>query len=163
MTPGDERSAMQWALMAIGRRMHTTHEISAGLSKRGFADEVVGKVVRELVRAGYLNDLDFARTWVTSRSVHQMHGRLRLLRDLKQKGVPDEISGPVLEESFPHEDEVDIAIKAAEKKRRSMRVAGKGAGLKGRAALYRHLRSRGFTSRVISAALAGISFEEDSS
>ena len=171
MTPEDKKSARQWALRALGRRMHTAHEIRAGLSKRDFADEAVSSVVEELVRVGYINDLDFARTWVTSRSVHQLHGRLRLLRDLRQKGVPDEIAESVLKDSFPDEDEVVIAKKAAEKKIRTMRATGKAAGraagrasgAKGRDALYRHLRSRGFTTRAISLAMAGISFKEDSS
>ena len=156
MTPEDKKSARQWALRALGRRMHTAHEIRAGLSKRDFTDEVVSSVVEELVRVGYINDLDFARTWVTSRSVHQLHGRLRLLRDLKQKGIPGEIAESVLKESFPDEDEVIIAIKAAEKKTRTMRAAGRTTGAKSRDALYRHLRSRGFTTRAISIAMDGI-------
>ena len=167
MTLEDKKSIRQWALRALGRRMHTAYEIRAGLSKRGFADEAVSSVVEELVRVGYINDLDFARAWVTSRSVHQLHGRLRLLRDLRQKGVPDEVAESVLKESFPDEDEVVIAIKAAEKKMRTLkatgRTAAKATGAKGRDALYRHLRSRGFTTRAISLAMAGISFEEDPS
>ena len=163
MTPEDKKSARQWALRALGRRMHTAYEVRAGLLKRDFTDDTVSSVVEELVRKGYINDIDFARTWVTSRSVHQLHGRLRLLRDLKQKGIPDEIAESVLRESFTDEDEVIIAIKAAEKKTRTMRASGRTTGAKSRDALYRHLRSRGFTTSVISLAMAGISFEEDSS
>ena len=167
MTQSDSKSARQWALRALGRRMHTAYEIRAALSRRGFADDVVGSVVEELARKGYIDDLQFAQVWVTSRSVHQLHGRLRLQRDLRQKGVPDDIAESVLRDSLPDEDEVAIAIKAAEKKLRTMRsigrTAGRATGAKGRDALYRHLRSRGFTTRVISLAMAGFTFEEDSS
>jgi SOS response regulatory protein OraA/RecX len=147
--------------------MHTAYEIRAALSRRGFGDDVVRSVVEELARQGYIDDLQFAQVWVTSRSVHQFHGRLRLQRDLRQKGVPDEIAESVLKDSLPDEDEVAIAIKAAERKLRTMRSIGRGdgraTGIKGRDALYRHLRSRGFTTRVISLAMAGLTFEEDSS
>lgn len=171
MTQSDSKSARQWALRALGRRMHTAYEIRAALSRRGFADDVVRNVVEELARQGYIDDLQFAQVWVTSRSANQLHGRLRLQRDLRQKGVPDEIAESVLRDSLPDEDEVAFAIKAAEKKLRALRssgrsigrTAGKATGIKGRDALYRHLRSRGFTTRVISLALDGLTFEEDSS
>lgn len=161
-----KKSARQWALKALGRRMHTSHEIRASLSRRGFVDEIVESVVEDLSRLGYINDLDFARTWVSSRSVRQLHGRLRLLKDLKLKGVPDDLAQQVLDELLPDEDEVTIAIKAAEKKLRTLRgigkTPGKAMGAKKRESLYRYLRSRGFTTQVISLAMAGFTFEEDS-
>lgn len=167
MTQNDRKSARQWALRALGRRMHTTHEIRAALSRRDFGDDVIGSVLGELGRQGYIDDLHFARIWVTSRSTHQLHGRLRLLRDLRQKGIPDEIAESVIRDALPDDEEVAIAIKAAEKKLRAMRsvgrAAGRAAGAKGRDALYRHLRYKGFTTRVISLAMAGFTFEEDSS
>ncbi|MCJ7498771.1 regulatory protein RecX [bacterium] len=171
MTGSSHKSARQWALRALGRRMHTVYEIRAALSKRDFAEDVVESVVEGLARQGYIDDLNFAQIWVASRSVNQLHGRLRLLKDLRQKGIPDEIIESVLRDSFPDEDEAAIAIKAAEKKLRVLRssgrsirgAAGKTAGVKGREALYRYLRSRGFTTRAISLAMNGVSFEEDSS
>ena len=167
MTGGDNKSARQWALRALGRRMHTAYEIRAALSRRGYTDDVAGSVVDEMARQGYIDDLQFARVWVKSRSVHQSHGRLRLLRDLRQKGIPDEMAESVIKDSLPDEDEVHIAKKAAERKLRTMRSMGRAAdrsrGKKGRDALYRHLRSRGFTTRVISLAMADLTFEEDPS
>ena len=164
MTQGSNKSARQWALRALGRRMHTVYEIRTALSKRGFADDVIEAVVEELARQGYIDDLNFAQIWVASRSVHQLHGRFRLLKDLRQKGIPDEITESVLRDSFPEKDEVAIAIKAAEKKLRALRssgrsvgrAAGRTTGAKGRDAIYRHLRSKGFTTRVIGLAMDGI-------
>ena len=163
MGQDDRKSARQWALKALGRRMHTTHEVRTALSKRGYEIDTVGSVLEELGRQGYIDDLHFTRVWVTSRSANQLHGRLRLLRDLRQKGVPDEMVESVIRESLPDEEEAAIAIKAAEKKHRTMRAAGRVSGTKSRDALYRHLRSRGFTTRAISLAMAGFTFEEDSS
>jgi len=163
MTRDSNKEARQRALRALGRRMHTVYEIRAVLSKRGFTDDVVESVVQELARQGYIDDLNFAQIWVASRSVNQLHGRLRLLKDLRQKGIPDAIIESVLRDSFPDEDEVAIARKAAEKKRRTMTAAGRATGAKSRDAVYRHLRSRGFTTRVISLAMDDLNFEEDPS
>ena len=167
MDQEDKKSARQWALKALGRRMHTAHEIKTGLSRRGFPDEIAGDVVDDLSGKGYINDLDFTRAWVTSRSVHQMHGRLRLLRDLSLKGIPKEMAEQVLKEQLPDEDEVAIATRAAEKKLRTIRAGGRSTGstmgAKSRERIYRYLRSRGYTTRVISLAMAGFTFEEDPS
>jgi regulatory protein len=152
MTTDSNKSARQWALRALGRRMHTVYEISVSLSKRGFADDVVENLVEELAGQGYIDDLNFARMWVASRSAHQFHGRLRLLKDLRQKGIPDEIIDSVLGESCSDKDEAVVAIKAIEKKRRTLKTTG----AKGRDALYRHLRSKGFTTRAISLAMDGL-------
>lgn len=158
MVKSDVRSAMRWALRALGRRMHTAYEIRESLRKRGFGEDVVGSVVEELSGQGYIDDHQFTRTWVKSRSEHQLHGRLRLLRDLRRKGVPDEIAESVLADALPEEDEVAIAVRAARKKQRTLNKTG----IQGRDALYRHLSSRGFTAGVISLALAVFTFEEDS-
>lgn len=158
MSEGEMRSARGWALRALGRRMHTEFEIRESLKKRGFGEGVAGSVVEELAAQGYLDDHQFSMTWVKSRSLHQLHGRLRLLRDLRRKGVPDEIAESVLAETLSREEEVALAVKAARKKQRTL---GK-TGLQGRDALYRHLSSRGFAAGVISQALAVFTFEEES-
>jgi regulatory protein len=136
--------------------MHTVHEIRAGLKKRGFRAEVAEEVVAEMVRLKYVDDRQFANIWISSRVAVRLHGRLRLARDLKQKGVPEEIIREAMVQSLTVEEEVNCARKAAEKKARTLR----SRGVKARAALYRHLSSRGFTADVVRAALAAVDIEE---
>ena len=96
-------------------------------------------------RLGDYYDLEFVRAWVSARSTHQLHGRMRLLSDLRKKGISPEVAGPVIDDCLGFDQEVAIARKAAEKKYRTLRVSG----MKGRDAVYRYLRSRGFSSRII--------------
>ena len=154
----DRSSAWRWALRALTRRMHTVHEIQTGLRKRGFHQEVIESVVDELLVLKYLDDQQFAQTWISSRSATRLHGRLRLARDLKQKGVSEVVVQDAMDRSLTADEELAYARKAAEKKARALRTAGKATGLKARAALYRHLSSRGFTGNVVHAALVGIEF-----
>lgn len=157
MQPGEDvASARRWALRALTRRMHTVHEIRAGLKKRGFTAEVAEEVVAEMIRLKYVDDRQFANIWISSRVAVRLHGRLRLARDLKQKGVPEEIIREAMVQSLTVEEEVNCARKAAEKKVRTLR----SGGVKARAALYRHLSSRGFTADVVRAAMADIDLEE---
>ena len=76
-----------------------------------------------------------------------------------------EMAEQVLKELLPYEVEVAIATRAAEKKLRTMKTGGKttgsDVGAKSRERVYRYLRSRGYTTRVISLAMAGFTFEED--
>jgi regulatory protein len=152
--------------------MHTVHEIRTGLKKRGFEHDVIEGVLTQFIDLKYLDDGQFAQSWISSRSAVRLHGRHRLARDLKQKGVSEEIVREAMERSLTLEDELTYARKAAEKKLRTLiaigkttgkasgkatgRAAKRATGPKVRAALYRHLSSRGFTADVVRAALNDI-------
>lgn len=157
MADGDLKTARSLALRALGRRMHTTWEIRSTLSRRGYKDDTIECVVVELTTLAYLDDLEFAKAWVSSRSVHQLHGRRRLLSDLRKKGISSEVAESAVNDRLGFEDELLVARKAAEKKHRTLRVKG----TKGRDAVYRYLRSRGFSSRIISLAVSDLVFEEE--
>ncbi len=157
-------SARSWALRALTRRMHTVHEIRAGLQKRGFGQDVIENLLTQFIELKYLDDDQFAQSWISSRSAGRLHGRFRLARDLKQKGVSETIIREAMERSLTVEDELIYARKAAEKKVRTLIATGKitgkapggATGLKARASLYRHLSSRGFTADVVRATLNDI-------
>lgn len=159
MTSESRKPAMQWALRALGRRMHTSHELRTALSRRGFDEDVIRSVLGELEADGYIDDLNFARVWVQSRSANMLHGPMRLLKDLRQKGVTEAMARSVLRETLSGEEEAALALKAAARKRRTIETTG----IRGKSALYRYLRSRGFTSQAINQVLAEFTFEEDPS
>jgi len=115
MTDTASRSAKQWALKTLARRMHTEQEIQRGLTERGWPSDTVKMVVDELKGTGFIDDTRFAEIWVTSRSERKLHGRFRLLRDLQDKGVEEEIARSVIQEFLPREKEITIARKAAQK------------------------------------------------
>lgn len=133
--------------------MHTVREIRTGLKKRGFQDSVIEEVLEQLVDLKYLDDAQFAQAWIQGRSAVRLHGRLRLTRDLKQKGVAGKIIREVMEQCLTMDDELANARKAAEKKLRLLNSTGKNMGSKAREALYRHLSSKGFTADIVRAAV----------
>jgi regulatory protein len=153
------RMARQWALKALARRMHTAQEIERGLAERGWPSETVRGVVDDLRKDGYLDDLQFAETWVSGRSEGRLHGHFRLLRDLLARGVEENVARNVIQRLLPKEKEVILAKKAAEKKARSMRTLD----IRAVAALQRHLKSKGFSSEVVREVLSGYVNEESRS
>ena len=159
MTDATSRSARQWALKTLARRMHTAQEIERGLAERGWPSCTVERIVDDLKERGYIDDAKFAEMWVASRSERRLHGRFRLLRDLLAKGVEEGIATAVIQDLLPREREVAIARKAAEKRARTLKVSG----IRAAAALQRHLRSKGFNAQVIQAVLSDFPVKEDPS
>lgn len=153
------RMARQWALKALARRMHTAQEIERGLAERGWPSETVKGVVDDLRKDGYINDLQFAELWVSSRSEGRLHGHFRLLRDLLAKGVEENLAKSVIQRVLPREKEMTLARKAAEKKTRSMKTFD----IRAMASLQRHLKSKGFQSEVVREVLSGYINKENRS
>lgn len=159
MTPADEKAAKQWAIKALTRRMHTVREIEKGLSRRGWDTETIRGVLDNLRSLGYLDDAKFAEVWVATRSDRRLHGPLRLLADLRARGVEDETAEAAVRTHLPASKEVDLARRAAARKKATLR----DTGIRASAAMHRHLMSRGFSPGAIREALADIRFEEEES
>lgn len=153
----NHRSAYLWAVRALGRRMHSQSEIRSGLVKRGFGDKVVSDVIDELTEKAYLDDSVFASQWIRARSENRGYGRIRIYHELRKKGVDTELAQTTMEACLPPERECDIARQAADSRLKKI----KKEGVRKKAALYRYLESRGFTSQAIWSALKEISFEEE--
>lgn len=144
----DTRDAYRWASRALGRRMRSVREIESALDQRGYSFDVIAHVTGDLADKGYLDDLKFASDWVRSRSVNRGYGRIRLSHELRGKGVAEEIARKVLDQYLSTAGEMEIARSTLRKKLRGLRD-----GKKGKPALHRFLRGRGFTSEAIWGAL----------
>jgi regulatory protein len=137
--------------------MHTAREIEKGLAKQDWPQATIDQVVDDLKRQGYLDDMKFAEAWVADRCERRLQGPFRLLGDLLSRGVEESTARMVIERLLPKEREMVLAGKAAEKKYRTI----KGSGVRAKAALHRHLTSRGFQHEVIRSVLSGFPFEEE--
>ena len=151
------RSAYLWAVRALGRRMRSESEIRTGLVKRGFEDNIVSDVIGELTEKAYLDDSAFTSQWIRARSENRGYGRIRIYHELKQKGIDPEVAQSAMEVCLPPERECDIARQTADRRLKKIRKEG----IRKKAALYRYLESKGFTSQAIWSALKEISFEEE--
>ena len=157
MTRTSDGSAKQWALRALARRMHTTREVERGLARRGWSHVTIEGVLGYLKELGYLDDAKFAETWVTGRSMIKFHGPLCLLKDLQARGIEEETARTAIQRLLPRSREMELARRAAERKRQTIRESG----IRAVAAMHRHLRSRGFSADVIQTVVSEIPFEED--
>jgi len=106
-TPGSladlqqEADPAQAARTIVLRRLtaapRTYAQLRDGLLERGFEMSVITEVLDRYVEVGLVNDTEFAQMWVRSRHVTRGNARSVLRRELRDKGVPDDIANEALQ------------------------------------------------------------------
>ncbi len=130
-------------LLAV--RARSRLELRRQLLRKGEPAPLVDLVLDRLERAGYLDDADFARQFVRSRSLMRGMSRRRVQQELAKRGVPRDLAEPAIAEVFAEEgvDEYAAVERLARKKLPSL---GKLDPAARRRRLYAFLSRRGFES-----------------
>jgi regulatory protein len=84
------------ALRYLDYRPRSQAELKQRLSRRGFDDETVAAVIASLQEQGLVDDLAFARFWAENRQAFSPRSRWLVRRELRAKGVTDEVMARVL-------------------------------------------------------------------
>jgi len=136
----------QVALKHIAVRARTTHEVRQTLTRRGYASREVAAVIARLTAARYLDDADFARTWVSKRARRGAAAPARLARELRTKGIAAAEIAAALRALQEDWDPAEAAGEAAKRKLKSLQ--GLSAPVT-RRRLAAFLDRRGFTPEII--------------
>ncbi|KPK56502.1 MAG: hypothetical protein AMS21_12685 [Gemmatimonas sp. SG8_38_2] len=140
-----QRRAIDAALNFLAYRQRTGHEVRRKLASRGFSEPTIEAAMQRLAAVGLVDDGAFVGAYVRDRIAHRPMGVRRMIQELFVKGVPREVSVPVIEEVFrdEHTDERALAERVVEKKRLTLATrVGDQAALRRR--LRDHLIRRGF-------------------
>src|SRR5436190_14490820 len=91
-----ESELYEYAVGALARRMRSVAELKRLLRQRVEADTEVGQtlvelIIRRLKDQGYLNDAKYAAAYSSYRKNNEKFGRMRVITDLKVKGVHGEV------------------------------------------------------------------------
>ena len=111
-----------YRLLTYRPRSHA--ELEQKLRERGFDKAVIEAVLADLERLGYINDRQFAGQWAASRLRLKGSGRRRIEQELRRKGISQEVIREAVAEAVSADDEWEAAVKAAEKKLRTMQSVG---------------------------------------
>jgi regulatory protein len=136
------KRALDGALRFLAARPRSEAEVRQRLLRRGLPHDIVVETIGRLHEYGYVDDAEFSRFWVESRSGANPRGRIAVRRELRSKGVDQETVETAVE-GLPEERS---ARKAARKKLPSLR------GLEYpdfRTRLTGYLVRRGFTYDVV--------------
>ncbi len=129
--------AFDTAVHYLSYRPRSTQEVRRHLVKKEVPDTLAADVLERLRQRGYVDDMEFARYWISNRDRFKPIGERALKYELRQKGIDDEIVDALVAEV----DEEDSAYRAAQTRMSRYRGTTRR--------LFRHklsamLRRRGF-------------------
>ena len=104
------------AINFLSYRPRSSAEIRKNLRKYEVPELCIEPTIERLEKNGFLNDADFARSWVENRNTFRPRGGRALRVELRQKGLSDELIQTTLDEMVNEEELVYSAgIKKAKK------------------------------------------------
>ena len=93
----------------LGVRMRSERELRQRLLQKGFPEDAVDETITVFRRVHLLDDAEFARQWVRDRLRLRPRSSAFLRRELRAKGVADDIIVRILSEAFEEKEDIDVA------------------------------------------------------
>lgn len=94
-------------LNLLSYRMRSEWEVTAYLQRKECPDVYIEQICGKLRTLGYLNDEDFARSWVANRRALKPISRRKLAQELQQKRISRQIIDAVLRDDQHAVDEME--------------------------------------------------------
>lgn len=135
-----------WALRALGGRAYSTGELREKLRTHAARLEDIEGVLAHLKEAGYLDDRRFAENYAAARLENQGFGKLRVLRDLRQRRVAGKLASDVADRTYDGKEELELVDQFLKRKYRGKQLGPFLADEKNLAAAFRRLRYAGFSA-----------------
>jgi regulatory protein len=144
-----EEELYEYAVGALARRMRTVAELKRLLRQKVEAETEFGKtlvelIIRKLKDQGYLNDAKYAAAYSSFRRDNEKFGRMRVVTDLKVKGVHGDVIDQAVSAAFDEVNEEKQAHAYLHRKR-----LAKPTDHKQSARIFRQLVRAGFRSKTI--------------
>jgi regulatory protein len=116
----DEQALYQYAVEALGRRMRSVAELKrlmrGRVARQADGEALIERVVERLKQQRYLNDANYAAAYLSFRMENEKFGRLRVVQDLKARGVHAEVIGEAVRAAYEGVDEAQLARQFLERK-----------------------------------------------
>lgn len=156
----DEQSLYDYAVGALGRRMRTVAELKRLMRNRVLhqpnGELLVEVVVARLKEHRYLNDTAYAAAYSSFRKENERFGSIRVVRDLRAKGVHPEVIEQAVKTVYADVNQEQLARDFLAHKRVAAPADQKQA-----ARIFRMLARAGFATRVIIAILKKWNVEDE--
>jgi regulatory protein len=146
-----EAELYDYAVGALARRMRSVAELKRLLRNRVEPDTEFGKTLVELIvvrlkNQGYLNDAKYAAAFSSYRRDNEKFGRIRVVNDLKAKGVHVDVIEKAVSSVYDDVKEENLARAYLRRKRLQK---PKDKDQKQTARIFRQLMRAGFASKTI--------------
>jgi len=90
--------AYSLTLAYVARRLRSEWELHDYFRRKDIDEDAGELIIERLRNFGYVNDLNFARSWTDNRRAIKPVSKRRLNQELRQKHVPDDVIQQILEE-----------------------------------------------------------------
>ncbi len=160
-----EAELYDYAVGALARRMRSVAELKRLLRNRVEADTEIGKTLVELIVVrlkdqGHLNDAKYAAAFSSYRRDNEKFGRMRVVNDLKAKGVHGDVIEKAVSSVYDEVKEESLAREYLRRKR-LQKPKDNGKDQKQAARIFRNLMRAGFGAKTIFTILKKWDVEEE--
>ena len=145
------------ALNCIKNRFRSEFELRSLLEKKEYPEEYIDKAINRLLKDGYLNDREFARSYINNQMVTTSNGPHRIEKDLFDKKIDSNIISDEIS-LFSEEEQIDRINKLIVKKIKINHSRG-GSVLKQK--IFNDLKLLGYDSYIINKILNNYDFSND--
>lgn len=142
----DAEGLWAYSLKLLGSRAQTVSEVRTKLSRRAENEADIEPTLAKLREYGYLNDTKFAESFATWRKDNEGFGRMRVLRDLRQRRVAPTVADNAVTQAFEGSDEVAEIEAYLARKFRNTNLGALLQDQKKLQSVYRRLRYAGYGS-----------------
>ncbi|WP_025730241.1 recombination regulator RecX [Atopobacter phocae] len=144
------------SLRYLSRRLRTEKEVEHYLMKEEVEERAIAQVMARLIKTGYLNDLEYAKSFVRTELVTASKGPGMIKQKLREKKV----SPAFIEEAlllYELDDQVEIGWHLAEKYQRRL---NKQSLREAKQKVTEHLMTKGFASAIITIIQERLNWDE---
>ena len=106
----------QRAFRYLGRRLLSEKELRIKLKQKKYDENIIDEIIKYLKGKNYLNDMEFANLFSNENIQNKFWGKNKIKAELMKRGVSSEIISQVLAEKFSEENDLQNAVRLAEKK-----------------------------------------------
>ncbi len=137
--------AKEKGFLLLSYRARSIREFRIRLKQSKYPAEIVDAVIEDFTNKGYLDDKEFARSFVVSRMVTRPASKSYLIRELMSHGIDVETAQNTVETSYGDLSEREVAASLVKKKSKHYSRGND----KDKRRLFDFLRRRGFSSEII--------------
>lgn len=151
----ENNQAINSAVKYLSYRQRSIKEVNEHLNRKGYEESIIEKTIDYLLEKNYLNDYEFAQSFIRDKSYLNKYGINKIRYELLNKGISKEIVAKTLR--FDGDEEYDNAMALAQKKMNSYRGQDRNS-------IYRKLggflQRRGYRYDTVSKVLKEVLDEE---
>ncbi len=132
------------ALDFLSIRSRSYREMENYLFRKGFSSDIIREVLNRLNEKGYLDDLEFAKKFITYKRKRKVIGKNLLKKELFRKGISREIVRKAIRETGSDSIDFEEVVQLAKKKLKGLKNSKNKA-----TKLAYYLNQRGFEQETI--------------